>query len=197
MNATNALTLIPPVIPTHPQLTYGDWLNGFPLRSFLELGAYDSAPGSARGHARNVLAEWELGHFGDSVTLVISELVTNALRATQQAAWDGGLPPIRLWLLGGAGPDTVGQVLLLVWDAVAEIPALPRQSAVLAESAVSAVLAESGRGLRIARTYSTRLDFYHPRWSHGGKVALALIDKPAPPDDDLTVFRLDDQWPDD
>jgi hypothetical protein len=185
----NAPTLISPVIPAHPQLTYGDWFTGFPLRSFLELGAYESAPGSARGHARNVLAEWGLGHFEESVTLVISELVTNALRATQQAAWDGGLPPVRLWLLGGAGPDATGQVLLLVWDGVAEIPALPRQSP---------ALAESGRGMRIARKYSTRLDFYHPRWSHGGKIALALIDKPAPPDDDEpAAFCPGDPWPDD
>ena len=56
---------------------------------------------------------------------------------------------------------------------------------------------ESGRGLWIARTYSTRLDFYLPRWAHGGKVARALIDRPAPLQDYLAVFHADAPWPDD
>jgi hypothetical protein len=102
MNAMNASTLIPPVIPAHPQSPYGNWLTGFPLRSFLELGAYENAPGSARGHSRNVLAEWGLAAFTDVVCLVISELVTNSLRATGKVTWEGGLPPVRMWLLGGA-----------------------------------------------------------------------------------------------
>lgn len=78
MNPANAHTLIPPVIPPHPGSPNGNWLSGFPLRSFLELGAYRNAPGSARGHARNVLAEWGLAQFTDAVTLVISEMITNA-----------------------------------------------------------------------------------------------------------------------
>jgi hypothetical protein len=60
VHATNARTLISPVIPPHPSLTHDNWLASFPLRSFLELGAYKNAAGSARGHARNVLAEWRL-----------------------------------------------------------------------------------------------------------------------------------------
>ena len=81
MNAANARTLISPVIPPHPSLPYDHydhWLAGFPLRTFLELGAYRSAAGSARGHVRNVLLEWGLGDFTDAVTLIASELVTNA-----------------------------------------------------------------------------------------------------------------------
>ena len=102
MNALSAHTLIPPVIPSHPSLRYHNWLHGFPLRSFLELGAYHPAAASARGHARNVLVEWGLGDFTDAVTLVISELIANSVNATGRVTWEGGVPPVRLWLLGGA-----------------------------------------------------------------------------------------------
>jgi hypothetical protein len=182
VNAANAHTLIPPVIPPHPSLPNGNWLAGFPLRTFLELGAYRTAPGSARGHVRNVLEDWRLHLLTESVLLVLSELVTNAVAATSQAIWEAGLPPVRLWVLGGPGAGGDGEVMLLVWDAVAEVPAEPR---------APGERAESGRGLCIVRTYSTRSDFYLPRWEHGGKVARALIDRPAPPEDYLSAF-----WPD-
>jgi hypothetical protein len=223
VNALNARTLIPPVIPPHPSSPDDHWLAAFPLRTFLELGAYPEAAGSARGHARNVLAEWRLDHLSEAVCLVASELIANAMEATRQARWEAGLPPLRLWLLGGpgaggsgagrcgagegrAGADSLGrgdagrasasranggdaggvacggadvsrcgrggsgEVLLLVWDAVAEIPAAP---------GVPDELAESGRGLWIVAAYSTRWDFYWPRWEHGGKVARALISRPS------------------
>jgi hypothetical protein len=169
MNAMNASTLIPPVIPAHPQSPYDDWLSGFPLRSFLELGAYEKAPASARGHARNVLAEWGLAAFTDAVCLVISEMVTNSLRATRKVLWPGGLPPVRLWLLGGAGADAVGQVMILVWDAVAEPPV---QQEADAEDV-------SGRGLGIVDWLSGRQwDWYRPAAPYGGKVTQVLIDCP-------------------
>src|SRR5260370_28632854 len=139
MNTSSARILIPPVIPPHPSSPYDNWLAAFPLRSFLELGAYDSAPASARGHARNLLEEWQLGYLAEVVLLVLSELVTNSVIATSEARWEAGLPPVRLWVLGG----TPG-VMLLVWDALAEDPR-PRQAD---------VGDESGRGLLIVRRYS-------------------------------------------
>jgi hypothetical protein len=149
-----------------------NWLAGFPLRSFLELGAYRSAAGSARGHARNVLAEWGLGDFSEAVTLVVSELVTNAVNATSEARWEAGLPhtpSVRLWLLGGAGPSGTGEILVLVWDAVQKIP----------ELGVAGREDESGRGLGIVHTLSGRQwDAWLPPAPHGGKVARALIDRP-------------------
>jgi hypothetical protein len=165
----NAPALITPVIPVHPQSPYGDWLRGFPLRSFLELGAYENAPGSARGHARNVLAEWGLAAFTDAVCLVISEMVTNSLRATRKVAWEAGLPPVRLWLLGGAGADAAGQVMILVWDAVAEPP-------VQHEAGTEDV---SGRGLGIVdRLSAGQWDWYLPAAPYGGKVTQTLISVP-------------------
>jgi hypothetical protein len=176
VNAANARTLIPPVIPPHPLTPDGNWLSGFPLRSFLELGAYRNAPGSARGHARNVLAEWRLGQFTDAVTLVVSEMITNSVNATGTMTWDAGVPPVRLWMLGGQGASGAGEVLVLVWDAVAEVP-------VRGEARAEDV---SGRGLGIVHWLSGRQwDCYLPPAPHGGKVTRALIDRPwrdRPPD---------------
>jgi hypothetical protein len=169
MNALNAHTLIAPVIPPHPVTTYDNWLNAFPLRSFLELGAYRNAPGSARGHARNILAEWGLGAFADAVTLVVSEMTTNSVTATAEVAWEAGLPPVRLWLLGGPGASGTGAVLVLVWDAVAEVP----------EMGAAGTDDESGRGLGIVHWLSGRQwDCYLPPAPYGGKVMRVLIDRP-------------------
>jgi hypothetical protein len=99
--------------------------------------------------------------------------MTNALNATRAVRWEAGLPPVRLWLLGGAGASGTGEVMLLIWDAVAELPE-PRKPA---------VWDESGRGLRIMARYSARSDFYLPLSPHGGKVARALIDRLCPLED--------------
>lgn len=128
VNAADAPALAVPVIPPHPSTPQGGWLGAFPRRSFLELGAYRNAAGSARGHARCVLAEWGLGDYAEAVTLVISELVTNSVAATEKVAWEAGLPPVRLWLLGGPGASGRGEVLVAVWDAVDGQPARARQA---------------------------------------------------------------------
>jgi hypothetical protein len=176
VNGMDSRTLVPPVIPPHPSLTHGNWLAGFPLRSFLELGAYRNAAGSARGHARNVLAEWGLGQFTDAVVLLVSEMITNSVAATEKVAWEGGLPPVRLWMLGGPGAGGTGEVLLVVWDAVAEVP----------EMGTAGPEDESGRGLGIVHWLSGRQwDCYLPLAPHGGKVTRALLDHPwrdQPPD---------------
>ena len=165
----NAPALITAVIPVHPQSPYGDWLKGFPLRSFLELGAYENAPGSARGHARNVLAEWGLGQFTDAVILVVSEMITNSVAATERVTWEAGLPPVRLWMLGGPGASGTGEVLLVVWDAVAVVP----------EMGAAGAAGASGRGLGIVHWLSGRQwDCYLPPAPHGGKVTRVLIDRP-------------------
>lgn len=105
------------------------WLRRWPLRSYLELGALDTAPGSARARAGAVLREWELGDIEDDACVIVSELVTNAVLSTRAAR----LPdPVRLWMLGSEAG-----ALLLVWDAT--MPAPVRRAA--------APDAEHGRGL--------------------------------------------------
>jgi hypothetical protein len=147
---------------------YDHWLAGYPLRSFLELGAYKPAAGSARGHVRNVLAEWRLGDFTDAVLSVVSELLANSIVATEKVACAEGRPPVRLWLLGGHGSSGTGEVMVIVWDAVAEQPE-PREAG---------ELDESGRGLGIVSALSARWDCYLPGGPEGGKVTWALISDP-------------------
>jgi len=85
----------------HPHLRSPDprWMTGAPFRDSLELGAYDTAPGTARG---TPVTCWPngLGQLRDVAELVISELVTNSAQATEAVGWPLGRPPIRLWLRG-------------------------------------------------------------------------------------------------
>jgi hypothetical protein len=167
VNASNAYALTAPVIPPHPRSPHDGWLTAFPLRTFLELGAYDTAAGSARGHARNVLAEWRLGELEEAVLAVISELVTNSVAATSAMAGDARpprAPSVRLWLLGG----TAG-IMILVWDAA---PAAP-------EPRAAGTWDESGRGLGLVSHFSAQWDYYRPSAPVGGKVTRALITRPA------------------
>ena len=148
-----------PVIPPHPQ---GDsrWLAGWERRDFLELGAQVTAPGAARGVIRERLGAWGLDGLTDAVELVATELITNSVAATRDFAWDGGEPPVRMWLLGGPA-----SVAVFVWDGVPGTP-LPR---------AAGDLDESGRGLGIVAALSRHWDFYFPPFPFGGKVTWAFI----------------------
>ena len=57
-----------------------------PLQTSLVLGALPTAVACARLHTRNVMYEWGLATIADSVELVVSELVTNAVRASTAPA---------------------------------------------------------------------------------------------------------------
>jgi len=138
-------------------------MTGAPFRDSLELGAYDTAPGTARGHARNVLAEWGLGQLRDVAELVISELVTNSTQATEAVGWPAGRPPVRLWLR--ADPH---RVCVLAWDAVAVL-LVPRT----AEEDE-----ESGRGLAIVDALCAEWGCYEASEPLGGKVTWALTGAP-------------------
>ena len=88
----------------------GQW----PLQDFLELGALASAVPSARLHAQQVLWEWGLGSLDESAEILVTELVTNAVKASRAMAHT---PPIRLWIVSDSA-----QVLILVWDASPQPP---------------------------------------------------------------------------
>lgn len=111
----------------------------WPLRSYLELGALPTAVACARLHAKHRLWEWGLGSLCDTAELVVSELATNAQRASAgligsryEGAWQPGVPPIRLWLYSDKD-----RLLVHVWDGDHHLP--ERQSAALDD--------EGGRGL--------------------------------------------------
>src|ERR1700728_1427465 len=71
-----------PRSPAEPDRT---WPGCWPLGSYLELAALDTAAGSARAHVGAVLREWSLGDVADDACLVVSELVTNAVLSTRAA----------------------------------------------------------------------------------------------------------------
>ncbi|HEV3382209.1 MAG TPA: ATP-binding protein, partial [Trebonia sp.] len=83
---------------------------------------------------------------------VISELVTNAVEATQAARLN---TPVRLTLIGG-----LRTLLVAVWDASPE-PPVP---------AAAADDDESGRGLLIVQALSARWDWKQAPPGRGGKV---------------------------
>lgn len=141
-------------------------VTGWPCRTGLELGALPGAVPCARLHAKLVLWEWGVQELAESVELVISELMTNALRASNElggargrALVSEGVPPVRFWLACDGR-----KVLIQVWDASYEPPV---REDVEPE-------AEAGRGLLLVEELSAQWGSYVPDLS-GGKVVWALV----------------------
>ena len=121
----------------------------WPLQDFLELGALFSAVPCARLHARQVLWEWGIGNLGDSAELLVTELITNAVRASREA---GEVSAVRLWLLSDSA-----QILILVWDASPRPP-------VLTDARDEG---EHGRGLMLVDAVSEQWGWYSREDSDG------------------------------
>jgi hypothetical protein len=165
VNASNgAWPTTTSVMCAQPSSPDPQFLAGLPRRSRLELGAYETAPGTARGHIARVLEEWSLRDFSDVTLLIASELITNAIQETARYPW-GVLsitPPVRMWLRGG--PPGVA---LLVWDAITA-PPVPR---------AAREGDETGRGLTIVAELSAACGFYHCA-DPAGKVTWSVITTP-------------------
>jgi hypothetical protein len=121
--------------------------------SHLELGALDSAVPCARLHARQVVGEWGRPDLADTAELLVSELMTNAIRASVGLM----LPAVALWLLSDGRC-----VVIQVWDGSGEMPVRRDADAD----------ADSGRGLLLVDSLSRDWGSY-PR--AGGKVVWARI----------------------
>lgn len=111
------------------------------LHTHLVLGSLPSAVPCARAHCRAVLREWGLAHLSDTTELVLSELVTNSVRASAtldghwwQGTYHHGRPPIRLWVSSDGKCAVVS-----CWDGSEEEPSQPSQPAAPGQ--------EHGRGL--------------------------------------------------
>jgi anti-sigma regulatory factor (Ser/Thr protein kinase) len=128
----------------------------WPLQSFLELRPLASAVPRARRHMRQLLWEWDLADSGENAELVVSELLTNAVRATRATE---PTAPVRLWLL-----SDLASVLILVWDSSLQPP-------VRIDAADDA---ENGRGLLLVEAISMRWSWYVPH-PLDGKVVWAQI----------------------
>jgi anti-sigma regulatory factor (Ser/Thr protein kinase) len=129
----------------------------WPLQTHLAMAALPGAVPCARGHVRSVVREWGLGHLTDTAELLVSELVTNAVRASQSLAVTPGLPVVQLWLAS----DQLS-VILHVWDASDQIPV--RQQAGAHDS--------SGRGLLLVDALSAGWGCYRLQ---AGKVVWARV----------------------
>jgi len=139
--------------------------SAWPLQSRLELAALPSAVPCARLHARQLLWEWGLAVLAETVELLVSEIVTNAVRASADAASSQsgkprgtGLPVIQLCLASDRR-----NVLVQVWDCSRETPR--RQDAPME--------AEGGRGLLLVEQLSAQWGCYLPEAS-AGKVVWAI-----------------------
>jgi hypothetical protein len=140
----------------------------WPFSSYLELGALPSAVPCARLHAKQMLWEWGLDDLTDTLELLVSELVTNAQRASAEymgsrygGQWTAGAPPVRLWL----NADN-GRVLVQVWDGDSQLPQLQGID----------LDAESGRGLLLVDTLSSEWGAY-PLEGSSGKVVWASVSR--------------------
>jgi anti-sigma regulatory factor (Ser/Thr protein kinase) len=113
----------------------------FPV-SRLALDALDDSVPVARRQARLAVLSWGFGRdFAAVVELVASELVTNAVLASQALNTDPS-SPICAWLRADGG-----QVTVAVWDASPELPV---------READVPVDAEGGRGLALVEAVSER-----------------------------------------
>jgi len=130
----------------------------WPRTSYLELAALPTAVPCFRLHARAVALEWDLAALAGDIELIVSELVTNAIRAALRAG-DIGLtaPVVRLWLA-----SDLHEILIRVWDGSSQMPA--RQDAGPDD--------ESGRGLMLVECLASKWGAYRVE---DGKVVWVIV----------------------
>jgi anti-sigma regulatory factor (Ser/Thr protein kinase) len=150
-------------IPPDPSLppSQRNWHERFPWRDYVELAAVPAAVPSARHRLRLDLREWGLQALLDDAELVTTEIVTNAVQATQDTRWPASRPPVRMWLRAASG-----LLFVLVWDGSASEPT----------PASAGTNDETGRGLLLIDACS-RWGFYRPPGDAAGKVIWAQLPK--------------------
>ena len=129
----------------------------WPLMSHLTLAALPTAVPCFRLHARAVATEWGLPDRAEDIELVVSELVTNGIRAGYSRGSGLATPVVRLQIL-----SDLRCVLIRVWDGSSQIPV--RRAAGPDE--------ETGRGLMLVEYLCSGWGSYPEA---GGKVVWALI----------------------
>jgi hypothetical protein len=151
----------------------------WPLHSRIPLAALPTAPACARGHVRAVACEWGLPELADTAELLASELVTNSVRAYEQAALQAGLranaqtdlrtdpwaDPAAAGAIGLSVVSDRSGIVVHVWDACEQMPV--RRDAGPEEL--------GGRGLLLVETLGQDWGVYRQA---GGKVVWVLIAAP-------------------
>lgn len=142
---------------------------GMPLPrcTSLLLGALPSAVPCARLHARQVLWEWGLSEAVENAELLVSELVTNGVKAARAT---GQCPPVQVHLCANRL-----HLLVEVWDGNTQAPVPPEL-----ENDVPALDADGGRGLFLVQTLSERWGWC-PTRSPEGKVIWCELRVPTAP----------------
>jgi anti-sigma regulatory factor (Ser/Thr protein kinase) len=141
------------------------------LHSVLAIEALPAAIACARLHARNVLSGWNLPDQADTVELIVSELVTNAVQATMgydgrpPDSGEGGLPCVHLRL----SSDRVF-TLIEVQDENQDLPT-PTPTPTPTQANPDD---ESGRGLMLVAALSRRCG-WDLSGQGNGKIAWALV----------------------
>jgi anti-sigma regulatory factor (Ser/Thr protein kinase) len=125
------------------------------------LGSRPESVKTGRDFTRSTLLDWDLPALADLAELVVSELVTNALRHGIPSARALGDHCVRLRLLAQAP-----FVMCMVTDPGSDIPVLRE----------SEPLAESGRGLNVVESCCVRWGWH--LLDEGGKVVWALLRPP-------------------
>lgn len=135
------------------------------IQSVMIVAALPTATPCARLHARNIACEWGLGDLADTIELVVSELVTNAVQASvdhdgrPRYSAEHGLACVHLRL------STDGLAALVeVWDENAG-PPIPVEPG-LAD--------EGGRGLMLVDALTESWGWELPQ-SGRGKIVWALV----------------------
>lgn len=139
-----------------PSRTSQSW----PLQTHLELAALPTAVPCARGHVRAVTHEWGIAELTDTAELLASELVSNAVQASERLRPRADLtavPVVRIWVTSYQKSLVIG-----VWDASDEMPV--RKEAGPGD--------DSGRGLMIIDALSADWGTYREA---DGKVVWCLI----------------------
>lgn len=127
--------------------------------------ALRTTPAAARTFLRRTMEEWGLNHDIDTAELIVSELVTNAVKATDRSDSDGCCIDLHGEAVVGVELRADDHVLrIVVQDGCAERPALQ----VVDEDA------ENGRGLFLVDALSVRWDVEAK--DNGGKVTWAEMD---------------------
>jgi anti-sigma regulatory factor (Ser/Thr protein kinase) len=137
-----------------------------PWRSSLVLGSLPTAVPCARLHARQVLWEWGFPVDAEIAELLVSELITNGLKASWATGWN---PPV--WLRMAASASSLR---IEVWDGNEQPPAPPEL-----DDGVPDLDQEGGRGLFLVDALSQGWGWY-PTLDPLGKVTWCEL-KAAPP----------------
>jgi anti-sigma regulatory factor (Ser/Thr protein kinase) len=129
--------------------------------SHLDLAALPTAVACARMHARAIALEWGLTALADNIELIVSELFTNAVRATECRGRGLTTAVVRLSLA-----SDLQCVLIRVWDGSSQMPV--RRDAGPDD--------ESGRGLMLVSHLGSEWGAYRKA---NGKVVWVIVDAEA------------------